>query len=192
MSLPERDRYSHTKQEIESKLASMYGGRVAEELIFGVENVTTGAANDIQQATGLARKMVTEWGMSEKLGPLLYHANDEEVFLGHSVTQHKNLSDATAELIDQEIRRFIDDAEVSARGILTEHIDQLHIIAEALLEYETLGGADVAGLLRGEDIVRNSGNEAPSGSSGKRSSVPASDAVSNVSNDLTPKPQPGA
>tara|TARA_B100000315_G_scaffold256684_1_gene303220 strand:+ start:334 stop:2268 length:1935 start_codon:yes stop_codon:yes gene_type:complete len=191
MSLPERDRYSHTKQEIESKLASMYGGRVAEELIFGVENVTTGAANDIQQATGLARKMVTEWGMSEKLGPLLYDANEEEVFLGHSVTQHKNLSDATAELIDQEIRQFIEDAEVSARGILTEHIDQLHIIAEALLEYETLGAADVESLLRGEDIVRNSGNEAPSGSSGKRSSVPASDAVSNVSNDLTPKPQPG-
>ena len=192
MSLPERDRYSHTKQEIESKLASMYGGRVAEELIFGVENVTTGAANDIQQATGLARKMVTEWGMSEKLGPLLYDANDEEVFLGHSVTQHKNISDATAELIDQEIRKFIEDAEASARGVLTEHIDQLHIIAEALLEYETLGLADVEGLLRGEDIVRNSGNESPSGSSGKRSSVPTSDAVSNVSNDLTPKPQPGA
>ena len=192
MSLPERDRYSHTKQEIESKLASMYGGRVAEELIFGVENVTTGAANDIQQATGLARKMVTEWGMSEKLGPLLYHANDEEVFLGHSVTQHKNLSDATAELIDQEIRKFIDDAEVSARGILTEHIDQLHIIAEALLEYETLGAADVEGLLRGEDIVRTSGNETLSGSSGKRSSVPTSDAVPDASNDLTPKPQPGA
>ncbi|PPR14215.1 MAG: ATP-dependent zinc metalloprotease FtsH [Alphaproteobacteria bacterium MarineAlpha9_Bin7] len=191
MSLPERDRYSHTKQEIESKLASMYGGRVAEELIFGVENVTTGAANDIQQATGLARKMVTEWGMSEKLGPLLYDANDEEVFLGHSVTQHKNISDATAELIDQEIRKFIEDAEASARGVLTEHIDQLHIIAEALLEYETLGLADVEGLLRGEDIVRNSGNESPSGSSGKRSSVPTSDAVSNVSNDLTPKPQPG-
>ena len=115
MSLPERDRYSHSKQEIKSKLASMYGGRIAEELIFGAEKITTGAANDIQQATGLARKMVTEWGMSDKLGPLRYDANDEEVFLGHSVTQHKNLSDATADLIDQEIRAVIEEAESKSK-----------------------------------------------------------------------------
>ena len=191
MSLPERDRYSHTKQELESRLASMYGGRVAEELIFGAEQVTTGAANDIQQATGLARKMVTEWGMSDKLGPLLYDANDEEVFLGHSVTQHKNVSDATAELIDQEIRNFIEEAEAKAREILTGHIDQLHAIAGALLEYETLGAADVEGLLRGEGVVRNL-DESPSSSSGKRASVPSSGAVPNSSSALTPKPQPGA
>ena len=192
MSLPERDRYSHTKQELESRLASMYGGRVAEELIFGAEQVTTGAANDIQQATGLARKMVTEWGMSDKLGPLLYDANDEEVFLGHSVTQHKNVSDATAELIDQEIRNFIEEAEAKAREILTGHIDQLHAIAGALLEYETLGAADVEGLLRGEGVVRNLDDESPSSSSGKRASVPSSGAVPNSSSALTPKPQPGA
>ena len=192
MSLPERDRYSHTKQEIESRLASMYGGRVAEELIFGVEQITTGAANDIQQATGLARKMVTEWGMSERLGPLLYDANDEEVFLGHSVTQHKNVSDATAELIDQEIRRLIEVAEAKAREILTEDIDQLHAIAEALLEYETLGAAEVEGLLQGEGVVRDSSAEPSSGSSGKRASVPSSGAVSSSSNDLAPKPQTGA
>ena len=192
MSLPERDRYSHTKQEIESRLASMYGGRVAEELIFGPEQVTTGAANDIQQATGLARKMVTEWGMSDKLGPLLYEANDEEVFLGHSVTQHKNISDATAELIDREVRNFIEEAETKAREILTGHIDQLHAIAGALLEYETLGAAEVEGLLRGEGVVRNPDNESPSGSSGKRASVPSSGAVPKSSSDLTPKPQPGA
>ena len=192
MSLPERDRYSHTKQELESRLASMYGGRVAEELIFGAEQVTTGAANDIQQATGLARKMVTEWGMSDKLGPLLYDANDEEVFLGHSVTQHKNVSDATAELIDQEIRNVIEEAEAKAREILTGHIDQLHAIAGALLEYETLGAADVEGLLRGEGVVRNLDDESPSSSSGKRASVPSSGAVPNSSSALTPKPQPGA
>ncbi|PPR36439.1 MAG: ATP-dependent zinc metalloprotease FtsH [Alphaproteobacteria bacterium MarineAlpha9_Bin6] len=192
MSLPERDRYSHTKQELESRLAGMYGGRVAEELIFGAEQVTTGAANDIQQATGLARKMVTEWGMSDKLGPLLYDANDEEVFLGHSVTQHKNVSDATAELIDQEIRNFIEEAEAKAREILTGHIDQLHAIAGALLEYETLGAADVEGLLRGEGVVRNLDDESPSSSSGKRASVPSSGAVPNSSSALTPKPQPGA
>jgi len=192
MSLPERDRYSHTKQEIESRLASMYGGRVAEELIFGAEQVTTGAANDIQQATGLARKMVTEWGMSDKLGPLLYEANDEEVFLGHSVTQHKNISDATAELIDREVRNFIEEAETKAREILTGHIDQLHAIAGALLEYETLGAAEVEGLLRGEGVVRNTDNESPSGFSGKGASVPSSGAVPKSSSDLTPKPQPGA
>ena len=192
MSLPERDRYSHTKQEIESRLASMYGGRVAEELIFGAEQVTTGAANDIQQATGLARKMVTEWGMSDKLGPLLYEANDEEVFLGHSVTQRKNISDATAELIDREVRNFIEEAETKAREILTGHIDQLHAIAGALLEYETLGAAEVEGLLRGEGVVRNPDNASPSGSSGKRASVPSSGAVPKSSSDLTPKPQPGA
>ena len=192
MSLPERDRYSHTKQEIESRLASMYGGRVAEELIFGAEQVTTGAANDIQQATGLARKMVTEWGMSDKLGPLLYEANDEEVFLGHSVTQRKNISDATAELIDREVRNLIEEAETKAREILTGHIDQLHAIAGALLEYETLGAAEVEGLLRGEGVVRNTDNESPSGFSGKGASVPSSGAVPKSSSDLTPKPQPGA
>ena len=189
MSLPERDRYSHTKQEIESRLASLYGGRVAEELIFGAEHITTDAANDIQQATGLARKMVTEWGMSEKLGPLLYDANDEEVFLGHSVTQHKNVSDATAALIDQEIRNLIEGAEETARKILTNDIDSLHKIAGALLEYETLGAAEVDSLLKGEDIMRDSGDGPPSDSNGKRSPVPASGSASNTPSDLAPNPQ---
>ena len=189
MSLPERDRYSHTKQEIESRLASLYGGRVAEELIFGAEHITTGAANDIQQATGLARKMVTEWGMSEKLGPLLYDANDEEVFLGHSVTQHKNVSDATAALIDQEIRNLIEGAEATARKVLTNDIDSLHKIAGALLEYETLGAADVDSLLKGEDIMRDSGDGPPSDSNGKRSPVPASGSASDTTSDLAPNPQ---
>ena len=162
---------------------------MAEELIFGAEQVTTGAANDIKQATGLARKMVTEWGMSERLGPLLYDANDEEVFLGHSVTQHKNVSDATAELIDQEIRLFIEEAEAKAREVLTGHMDELHAIAGALLEYETLGATEVESLLQGEGIVRDAGNEPSSSSSGKRASVPASGTVLNSSNDVTPKPQ---
>ncbi len=191
MSLPERDRYSHTKQEIESRLASMYGGRVAEELIFGAEHVTTGAANDIQQATGLARKMVTEWGMSEKLGPLLYDSNNEEVFLGHSVTQHKNVSDATAELIDQEVRSLIEQAEASAKDILTEKIDGLHKIAEALLEYETLGAEEVNSLLKGQKIVRDPEDEPPSSGRGKRSSVPSSGSTGNAPGDLSPNPQTG-
>ena len=189
MSLPERDRYSHSKQEIKSKLASMYGGRIAEELIFGAEKITTGAANDIQQATGLARKMVTEWGMSDKLGPLRYDANDEEVFLGHSVTQHKNLSDATADLIDQEIRAVIEEAESKARKILSEELDQLHAVAEALLEYETLSGSEVEGLLDGQDIVRATESEASDSSVGKTSSVPPTGTAGE--SDLSPNTNPG-
>ena len=189
MSLPERDRYSHSKQEIKSKLASMYGGRIAEELIFGAEKITTGAANDIQQATGLARKMVTEWGMSDKLGPLRYDANDEEVFLGHSVTQHKNLSDATADLIDQEIRAVIEEAESKARKILSEELDQLHAVAEALLEYETLSGSEVEGLLDGQDIVRATESEASESSVGKTSSVPPTGTAGE--SDLSPNTNPG-
>jgi cell division protease FtsH len=189
MSLPERDRYSHTKQEIKSKLASMYGGRIAEELIFGAEKITTGAANDIQQATGLARKMVTEWGMSDKLGPLRYDANDEEVFLGHSVTQHKNISDATAGLIDQEIRAVIEEAESKARTILSEELDKLHAVAEALLEYETLSGSEVEGLLNGQDIVRAAESEVSDSSVGKTSSVPPTGTAGE--SDLSPNTNPG-
>ena len=189
MSLPERDRYSHSKQEIKSKLASMYGGRIAEELIFGAEKITTGAANDIQQATGLARKMVTEWGMSDKLGPLRYDANDEEVFLGHSVTQHKNISDATAGLIDQEIRAVIEEAESKARTILSEELDKLHAVAEALLEYETLSGSEVEGLLNGQDIVRAAESEVSDSSVGKTSSVPPTGTAGE--SDLSPNTNPG-
>ena len=115
----------------------------------------------------------------------------EEVFLGHSVTQHKNVSDATAELIDQEVRHLIEAAEAKAREILTEDIDQLHAIAEALLEYETLGAEEVEGLLQGEGVVRDSGAEPSSSSPGKRASVPSSGAVSSSSDELAPKPQTG-
>src|SRR5262249_20358167 len=124
MNLPERDKFSMSKIEMESRLASMFGGRVAEELIFGEENVTTGAGNDIQQATGIARRMVTEFGMSEKLGRVRYSANEQELFLGHSVTQTQNISEETARLIDAEIRRLVEAAEASARKILVEHIDE--------------------------------------------------------------------
>ena len=196
MSLPERDRYGLAKIELESKIAVMFGGRIAEELIFGAENVTTGASSDIQQATSMARRMVTEWGMSEKLGPIKYSDNEEEVFLGHSVTQRKNVSDATAKLIDDEIRRLIDAGEASARRILTEHLNDLHTIANALLEYETLSGEEVKALLRGE-AIKVGGGEAPPPRA--RSSVPTSGTA--VRDDpskgrppggLEPEPQPGA
>src|SRR6201985_454788 len=118
--------------EIKAMMASLFGGRVAEELIFGEDKVTTGASDDIRRATNLARRMVTEFGFSGKLGPLRYSDNEEEVFLGHSVTQRKNVSDATAKVIDEEIRRIIEEGEGKARRILTEHVDELHALAKGL------------------------------------------------------------
>ncbi len=175
MSLPERDKLSQSKLELESMLAMAFGGRVAEELVFGKENITTGAGNDIQQASSMARRMVTEFGFSDKLGPLRYADNEEEVFLGHSVARHKNVSDATAALIDSEVRHLIEAAEVTARGILTKHKDDLDTIAEALLEYESLSGAEINALLRGEGIIRPTGDEPPmDNESGRRASVPSS------------------
>jgi cell division protease FtsH len=195
MNLPERDRYNMTRLELESRIASMFGGRIAEELIFGADNVTTGAANDIQQATSLARRMVTEWGMSDTLGPLRYNDNEEEVFLGHSVTQRKNVSDATARIIDEEIRRIVETGEQTARRILTEHLGDLHKIAEALLEYETLAGEEVKALLRGEPI--RTGGDAAAPPKG-RSSVPTSGSPAREEGPkpgpagLEPEPQPGS
>ncbi len=173
MSLPERDRYSYSKVEMESRLAMMFGGRIAEDIVFGPENVTTGAANDIQQATEMARRMVTEYGFSEKLGRLRYADNEEEIFLGHSVAHRKNVSDATAKVIDEEVRQFIDNAEISAREILVEHRDQLEALAGALLEYETLNGEEVKALFRGEPVVRPE-EDAASREGGRRASVPTS------------------
>jgi len=190
MSLPERDRLSYSKLELESKLAVMYGGRVAEELVFGKENVTTGAGNDIQQATSWARRMITEFGFSDKLGRLRYSDNEEEIFLGHSVTRQKNVSDKTAALIDEEVRRLIDEAEKTARVILTKDRKELEIIAKALLEYETLTGDEVNALLRGETIIRP--EDEPPGESGHKSSVPSAgkSKKDKGASGMDPEPQP--
>ncbi|KAI94197.1 ATP-dependent zinc metalloprotease FtsH [Rhodomicrobium vannielii ATCC 17100] len=153
-NLPERDRYSMKKHEMEAYLAMVFGGRIAEDLIFGPENVTTGATNDIKQATNMARAMVTEYGMSDKLGRIRYRDNQEEVFLGHSVARSQNMSQETAQLIDSEIRRLIDEGEQHARSILTEHLEDLHTLAKGLLEYETLSGQEVRDLLNGKPPVR--------------------------------------
>jgi cell division protease FtsH len=196
MALPERDRYSHSKSELESRLAVMFGGRVAEELVFGIENVTTGAGNDIKQATDMARRMVTEFGFSVKLGPLRYTDNQEEIFLGHSVTQQKHVSDATAKLIDDEVRRLIDEAEATARQILESKRENLDRLAAALLEYETLSGEEVKTLLRGEPVIRpEQPDETPRSGSGRRSSVPSSGGrkgKDRPAGGLEAKPQPGA
>ena len=193
MSLPERDRFGYSKREMESRIASMFGGRLAEEIIFGADNVTTGASSDIQQATAMARRMVTEFGMSEKLGRVRYGDNEQELFLGHSVTQTRGVSEATAQLIDSEVRRLIEEAETTARGILIEHIDELHRISQALLEYETLSGDEIRGLLRGEAIVRRDPDDTPAAppamptrpASGRRPSVPTAGRPTS----LEPEPQ---
>jgi cell division protease FtsH len=195
MFLPERDKYSQSKLEIQAMLTSLFGGRVAEELIFGPDKVTTGAADDIRRATGLARRMVTEFGFSEKLGPLRYSDNEEEVFLGHSVTQRKNVSDATAKVIDDEIRRIVEEGEHAARAILTSRLDELHALAHGLLEYETLSADEIRRVIKGERIVRDTGvspgpsAEEPRPGSGRRSSVPPAGRQSGIGPE--PEPQPG-
>jgi cell division protease FtsH len=138
MYLPEKDRFSHSKQHLESNISSLYGGRIAEEVIYGDEKVSTGASNDIERATDLARKMVTQWGLSEKLGPLLYAEEEGEVFLGRTVTQHKNVSDETARLIDKEVRAVIDRNYDRAKKILQDNMDILHSMKDALMKYETI------------------------------------------------------
>jgi len=178
MSLPERDQLSQSEIQLKSRLAIMYGGRIAEELVFGKDNITTGAGNDIQQATNMARRMVTEFGFSEELGPLRYADNEEEVFLGHSVARQKHMSEATAAIIDNEVRRLIDEAEAQARRVISEHRDGLETIAKGLLEFESLSGEEVEALLRGEAIVRkDDDNMATPPDGGRKASVPTSGAV---------------
>ncbi len=149
MRLPEKDQLSMKKDEMKAHLLIATGGRIAEEMIFGKDKITNGAASDIQMVTNLAKKMVTEWGMSEKLGRLRYNSDSEEVFLGHSVAQSKNISDSTAKLIDEEVRNLAEEAENNCKKILTDNIDELHIVAKGLLEYETLTGDEIKDLIKG-------------------------------------------
>lgn len=193
MRLPEGDRISLSQAKLLADLCVAMGGRIAEELIFGKERVTTGASGDIKMATEMSRRMVTEWGMSDKLGPLLYGEPTQEVFLGHSVTQHKNMSDRTAQLVDEEIRRIVDESYERARVILTENIDQLHTLAKGLLEYETLSGDEINRLLRGEPILRDDDRDTVAAppprptAGGRRSSVPPSSG--QESGGMGPEPQ---
>ena len=190
MRLPERDSYSYARDKMYANLAVAMGGRVAEEIILGHDKVTSGASGDIQMATGLARSMVTKWGMSEKLGPLLYAQNEEEVFLGHSVARTQNVSEATARLIDEEIRRFVEEAYEKARTILTDNLGDLHKIAKALLEYETLSGDEMMALLRGEKIARETQVDEPPTAMPPPSSVPSSGRPRGPDGGGHPEPQP--
>ena len=149
--LPEDDRFSYSKQRLESSISTLFGGRLAEELIFGAESVTTGAQNDIHRATEISRNMVTKWGLSDRLGPLTYSEDEQEVFLGHSVTQHKSVSDETTHLIDEEVRRIVDRNYQRARQILTDHMDHLHAMAAALIKFETIDGEQIDDIMSGRD-----------------------------------------
>ncbi len=147
--LPESDRYSFSRQRLESQISSLFGGRIAEDLIFGSEFVTTGAQNDIQRATEIARNMVTKWGLSEKLGPLTYNEEEGEVFLGHSVAKHKQVSDETAHVIDEEIRAVIDRNYRRAERLLKDNMERLHAMAAALIKYETIDSSQISDVMAG-------------------------------------------
>ncbi len=192
-SLPERDRMSHSREYLEAFLAIAMGGRIAEEVVFGKEKVTTGASQDIKMATDRARRMVTEWGFSEKLGPLAYGEPEGEVFLGHSVTTHKNMSESTAQMVDQEVRRIVDSGYQRAHTIITEQRDKLEAIAQALLEYETLSGEELRTIFSGGTIRRDEdvGGSAPQPAAGRRSSVPVAGKDVGGAMGPGPEPQPG-
>jgi cell division protease FtsH len=177
MQLPEGDRYSMNFEQMTSRLAIMMGGRVAEELIFGKDKITSGASSDIQAATSLARNMVTRWGYSDKLGLVSYGDNQEEVFLGHSVSRTQNVSEETANMIDSEVKRLVNGGYDEAKRILTEKLDDLHTLAKALLEYETLSGDEIIGALKGVAPNRDDADS-------KRPSGPA------VAVPISPRPEP--
>jgi cell division protease FtsH len=190
MSLPEGDRYSKSKSKLLGELTMAMGGRAAEEIIFGADKVSNGAAGDIKMATDQSRRMITEWGMSDKLGMIAYGDNGQELFLGHSVTQHKNVSEVTAREIDSEIKSIIDAAYSKAKTILSDHITALHAIARALLEFETLTGDEIRGVLRGEPVVRKSVDDLPPPEN-RRASVPsAGRPVPPMPGNMGPSPHP--
>ncbi|HVE23307.1 MAG TPA: ATP-dependent zinc metalloprotease FtsH [Acidocella sp.] len=186
MSLPEGDRYSTSKAKLLQQLIMAMGGRAAEELVFGPDKVSNGASGDIKMATDTTRRMITEWGMSEKLGMISYGDNGQEVFLGHSVTQNKNVSEATAREIDTEIKAVIDHAYAEAKRILTERREDLEALAKGLLEYETLSGDEIQQVLRGEKIIRKVVDEPAADRS--RASVPTSAPRPDLPGGLGPVP----
>jgi len=193
MRLPERDQLSLSRQKLHADLCVAFGGRIAEELVFGYEKVTTGAQSDIEMATRMARAMVTRFGMSDELGPIAYAENQEEVFLGHSISRQQNVSEATAQKIDLEVRRIIDDTYKHAKEILKDKIDDLHVLAKGLLEYETLTGEEIKALLRGERPVRTPYEEPePAQQARPAATVPSSGRSREPGGiHIAPEPQPG-
>ncbi|MFC0047694.1 ATP-dependent zinc metalloprotease FtsH [Rheinheimera tilapiae] len=188
MYLPEQDRYSHSKRFLESMISSLFGGRIAEEIIYGSEAVSTGASNDIERATNLARKMVTQWGFSEKLGPLLYAEEEGEVFLGRSVTKNKHMSEDTVKMIDHEIRDFIDRNYVRAKELIEANIDILHAMKDCLMQYETIDAKQIDDLMARRDVrppehwePKDKKPEAPGSGGTAATAAPAADATPSES-----------
>ncbi len=190
MSLPERDKLSYSKQWCEARIAMTFGGRVAEQIIYGKEHLNTGASSDIMQATDLARRMVTEWGMSAKLGPLRYNENQQEVFLGHAITQRQNMSEDTANLIDEEIRRIVLEGEQKAWEVLGPNRDKLEAVTQALMEYETINGDECQAVMSGKRIVRESDDESTKGPMGSAVPVAGKARPSREDPDPGMEPQP--
>jgi cell division protease FtsH len=193
MRLPERDQVSLTRRKAYADLAVAMGGRVAEEEIFGYEKVTSGASADIKMATGLARAMATEWGMSDKLGPLLYGDNQDEVFLGRSMMQRTtHMSDETQQIVDAEVKRFVEEGYQTAQTVIRENIDGLHTIAQALIEYETLTGDEIRNLMDGIPPVRTDGNETAPKTTGVPTAGRTARKRPDAEPDATPEPSPGS
>jgi cell division protease FtsH len=193
MRLPERDQVSLTRRKAYADLAVAMGGRVAEEEIFGYDKVTSGASADIKMATGLARAMATEWGMSDKLGPLLYGDAQDEVFLGRSMMQRNtHMSDETQKVIDEEVKRFVDEGYQTAQKVIREYIDDLHSIANALIEYETLTGDEIRGLLTGQLPLRETDTDTAPKSTGVPTAGKTGKKRPGAAPDATPEPQPGS
>ena len=190
MSLPERDKLSYSKQWCEARIAMTFGGRVAEQIIYGKEHLNTGASSDIMQATDLARRMVTEWGMSPKLGPLRYNENQQEVFLGHAITQRQNMSEDTANLIDEEIRRIVLDGEKKAWEVLGPNRDKLEAVTQALMEYETINGDECQAVMAGKRIVRETDDESTKGPMGSAVPVAGKARPPREEPDAGMEPQP--
>ena len=185
MFLPEQDKYSVSRKQLDSQMASLFGGRVAEELVFGVENVTTGASNDIERATQIARNMVTRWGLTEALGPLAYSEDEDEVFLGRSVTQHKHVSDETARKIDDEIRHIVDMAHETAMGLVVANRDKLEIMTDALMKYETIDTQQIDQIMQGKVPDPPEDWDDSGSDGGKKASSESSDDTSKSPEDST-------
>lgn len=192
MRLPEKDQVSLTRRKAYADLAVAMGGRVAEEEIFGYDKVTSGASADIKMATGLARAMATEWGMSDKLGPILYGDNQEELFLGRSVQRTNSISSSTQKLVDDEVKRFVEEGYQTAQQVIRDNVDDLHAIAQALIEFETLSGDEIRGLLEGKTPMRPVDTDPPAKSTGVPTAGKTGRRRPDAEPDASPEPQPGS
>jgi cell division protease FtsH len=195
MYLPEQDRFSHSKQHLESNISSLYGGRIAEDVIYGSDKVSTGASNDIERATNIARKMVTQWGLSEKMGPMLYAEEEGEVFLGRTSSKSLHMSDGTAELIDEEIKAVVNRNYQRAENLIKDNMDILHAMKDCLMKYETIDALQIDDLMArttvrppaGWDDKGSSSSKPDNNTDSKQSSASEK---SDTSDSATPNIQP--